>query len=35
MAQQHSKAIHIIDAYFIESENMMIKNGKVVSLEER
>lgn len=33
--QLHSNAIHIIDAFFIEGENMIVNDGKIISFEER
>ena len=33
--QQKFNAIHIIDAFFIEGENMIIQNNRIVSLKER
>lgn len=34
-SQKHSFSIHIIDAFFIEGENMAFQDNKVVSLVER
>ena len=33
--QQNTLAMHIIDAFFIEGENMIVNGPKIVSLEER
>lgn len=34
-AQLNSRAIHIIDVYFIEGQNMIVQNNRVVSLKDR